>query len=248
MKRLAAALLSAPVGLALVAAAAPADEVRVELRWIDSDNPAAEGVGTATLRAAPGDSVRLGLFVDLPSSADTLAIYGLSLRFDTEQRDALDFGPIDSGSSAPGEPSIVELDFPGCVGDPPFCNLTAGVSAFTDSSTSEVGEVLTFEGNAREEDPGLQGPGVYPIGEVTFLATANLGVAGATLVPGFFNPAADNLSNGDFYPVENPVFLPARIELLPEPRAAALGLAAALALGAVLRVRARPARGGKAVH
>ena len=260
MRTTASLATTALLGLALLPGSARAgipkcendDEVRVTLLWTDSDNPAAEGIDSASLGALPGDTVVLGIFLDLPTSQDTLTIYGVSLRFDSELGDALDFGAIDPKAEATGEPAIVELDFPGCVGDPPDCNISAGVASFEDSGPAQMGEILTFEGNARYEDPGLQGPGMFAIGQVEFVVTQNLGVAGTTVMPGFFNPAPeqpDNLSNADFCPVANPVFLPARVDLLPEPAAAALGLSALATIAGLQRVRRRTAGGAsEALH
>lgn len=181
-------------------------------------------VPSATSGSA-GDTITVSLFIELETAADSLAAYGISLRFDNLELEL-------NGTATENDPSVVD---PGNPLEP----LTAGVSSQTNDrspagrSGFPDGQVSLFEAGVFVGD-GAIGPRKWEVGSVPFKFLTPDDDGAFDLMVGFFH-TLDGMIDNDNAGV-TPTFVGAA--LVPEPgeTAVAFGLAAAGAL--LLRRRA----------
>ena len=140
------ALALALLVVALLGGVSPvaAQDLRLDLVWLDSDDPGSGGTLTDRLAATDGDTGTLGVFVT--AGPEGLGEYDLSFQFDADLANRFDVVSLShtppAGWTTPGPPVVVESDAaqPGQLSG--FS--ASGVSgAFLDGEEVQIGE-LTF--------------------------------------------------------------------------------------------------------
>jgi len=129
---------------ALLAGASPvaAQDFRLNLTWVESDDPGSGGVLTNRLAATDGDTGTLGLFVT--AGPGGLSAYDLSFEFDANLMNGLDLISVNhtppAGWTTPAPPTFVESDEtqPGQLQGFSASGLTG---AFIDGEEVKIGEV-----------------------------------------------------------------------------------------------------------
>lgn len=172
-----------------------------------------------------GDTITVSLFIELETAADSLAAYGISLRFDNLELEL-------NGTATENDPSVVD---PGNPLEP----FTAGPGSQTDDRSPAGrsglgdGQVSFFEAGIISGD-GAFGPRTWEVGSVPFKILTPVDDGSLDLLVGFFH-TLDGMIDNDNADV-TPTFVGAAIVPEPGETAAAFGLAAAGAL--LLRRRA----------
>ncbi|MFN0067559.1 MAG: hypothetical protein ACKVYV_07975 [Limisphaerales bacterium] len=171
-----------------------------------------------------GDTITVRLFIELETAADSLAAYGISLRFDNLEMEL-------NGTATENDPSVVD---PGNPLEP----FTTGPGAQTNDRSPSGrsglgdGQVSFFE--AGTLDDGAFGPRRWEVGSVPFKVLTPVDDAGFDLLVGFFHTLDGMIDNNNAD--VTPTFVGAAIVPEPGETAVAFGLAAAGAL--LLRRRA----------
>lgn len=174
-----------------------------------------------------GELITVTLFIELETAADSVAGYGVSLRFDNLEMEL-------NGTAKENNPSLVDPD-PGN----PLAPFTVGVKSQTDDrspagrSGFPDGEVSFFE--AATLGVGAIGPRKWEIGSIPFRVLTPSDDGATDLVPGFFD-LADWMFDNDNSDVV-PTF--AGAALVPEPGETAVGFGLAAAGALLLRRRGR---------
>ncbi len=128
-------------------------------------------VGGATIDVAPGDIVTATIRL----SADTAGVssYALSIEFDSDLNDELDLISVT-------EALPVGFQF----------NLTSGVASTQESSSSQMGNVLTFEAGTFGAGPAST---TFAIGTIEFQVSSNVARDGPDIFSGAFNVGFDDI-------------------------------------------------------
>lgn len=166
-----------------------------------------------------GDTITVSLFIELETAADSLAAYGISLRFDNLEMEL-------NGTATENDPSVVD---PGNPLEPFSTGPGTQTNDRSPAGRSGLGDgqVSLFEAGVIVGD-GAIGPRRWEVGSVPFKVLTPVDDAAFDLMVGFFH-TLDGMFDNDDADV-TPTFVGAA--LVPEPgeTAVAFGLAAAGAL------------------
>lgn len=172
--------------------------------------------GSNFIFAAPGDQLTLDIL--LTADAEGVSSYGISMEFDNDFGNELNL--LEATERLPGG-----FQF----------HLTPGVAATVESDALTVGRVDTFEAATFGAGPNST---TFVIGQVRFLATANLATDGSDIFAGLFNSGIDGIFNSsgfDIGPTAN--FEEAGVNLVPIPAALPLFASGVAVLGFLIRRR-----------
>jgi hypothetical protein len=172
--------------------------------------------GSNFILAAPGDQLTLDIL--LTADAGGVSRYGISIEFDDDFGNELNL--LNATELLPG-------GF--------LFNLTPGVAGTVESDALTVGRVDTFEAGTFGDGPVST---TFVIGQVQFLATANLATDGPDIFAGLFNTGIDGLFNNsgqDLGPTAD--FGEAGINLVPIPASLPLLASGLAVLGILIRRR-----------
>ena len=152
-----------------------AAQVQVALVWISTTG---SGVtGSSDITASHGDALTAEIRVT--ADAAGVAGYAISLEFDRDLGDELDLvstAEVDTVFTTPN----------------PLSAMTVGVISTQESSGSQLGNVIGYEGVTLFAAPVSQ---TFTIGTVTFVVTANVASDGDDLFTGAFSAEFDGIGN-----------------------------------------------------
>lgn len=174
---------------------------------------------------SPGQSITVSLVATLESVADSLSIYGVTVRFDNLELEL-------DGSAVENNPSVVDA------GNPLTPFTSGGLSQTDDRSPGgksgfNDGQVGSFEASIIVGS-GAVGPRSWVVGTIPFKVLTPLDDAAIDISPGLFT-GLDGLYDNSTASVSATF---AGAALVPEPEWTGIGLsAAALGLGLWLRRR-----------
>ncbi len=131
----------------------------------------AGAVGSATIDVAPGDIVTAT--IRLSADAAGVSSYALSIEFDSDLNDELDLISVT-------EALPVGFQF----------NFTSGVASTQESSSSQMGNVLSFEAGTFGAGPAST---TFAIGTIEFQVSSNVARDGPDIFSGAFNVGFDDI-------------------------------------------------------
>lgn len=161
-------LLVATTALTLAPGPAHAGGI-AELVWISSSNPAATGIGTDTLDAAPGDEVALEIRLAATEPHNVYAWF-LYLEFDVDGVDELDVATVEEFGVAP---TITCTPFPACFFETPTISVLFDFVTIEESTTTEIGRIFTFDAHTLGSG-AVESFGSFKVGQVYFTVTENV--------------------------------------------------------------------------
>jgi hypothetical protein len=175
--------------------------------------------GSNSIDVQDGDELTLSIVM---TTDQTLAAHGVSLDYDTDLANELNFlGGAEWSGTSLGSTAMVGTYSPLVLG--------LGPPPAVESTASTAGRINTFE-SAKTPAGAYLPTGTYTIGTARFVAVKALHDDGPDIFVGLFNTGVDDVINNlnDVIAPSGLVFGSARIKLMPEP-----GTASLLGLGLV---------------